>query len=189
MSAAPELFPLNGYIDCVCGSTMHNTERGTVVCTTPTCERNSIEYERPTLPLQRARQDKVQPAEVSTPPPPAAPSVPLEYLRQTGRTHRMLAKAAEGLAAGATVTVVAASDTHAKVLREHMRNRFGEAASMHVKFISIKSRPLDFETMRSPGIDAEWMLYDHYALESRAAAFLAKLHEFDPPVARPPRSW
>jgi hypothetical protein len=174
-----ELFPLHGFVDCVCGSTMDRTPRNTLWCLQLACKRYSIEYERPTVGLQRAKPQAT--------PEPKKEESPLEYLRQTGRSHRMLEKAAKLVAAGIKVTVVCADSQQVRTL--HGMASANYAADCIPSFVSAASRSIDLNTMELYGIDAGIVLFDHYVIEQRAEKLLAELHAYDLPVTPPARNW
>lgn len=193
LQTAPELFLLNSLINCVCGSTMTNMTSDTARCEHFGCARYHVVYERPQIPLQRARVPRPSTPPVSPPSVSLAPgcdtTVPLGFLRQTGRTYRMLQHAVQLVDQGIPVTIVVLDSVQVRHMRSKIDHEFPRLSG-EVRIINLATEPrFELETLHITGVDARGVLFDHYVLERRAEKLLAALHYFDPPVPRPPQSW
>lgn len=118
---------------------------------------------------------------------------PLQYLRASGRTTRMLEAAIQEAEAGRAVYVIAA-DSRQKVMLEHrldqllkmkIPRRKGEqplhGERMGIQFDTPESAAnFSWETLRLMGMHPNCVvLVDHYAIEERFKKILETLHRFD----------
>lgn len=106
----------------------------------------------------------------------------MENLRGTGRTHRMIQEAIRLAREGRAVYVIAADQSHRKLLESQIPDGLG---------ISVETPGttgnFDWQRMELRGAHENCVvLADHYAIESNWPRMLEMLHRFDPPAAPVP---
>ena len=110
---------------------------------------------------------------------------PLDNLRRTGRTTRMLKEAYRLASEGRAVYVLACRHNDALKMECDFDDMYGKGESLRlgIKFESPVSLPdFDFSTMRLRGAHPNCcVLVDHYTIEFHYARILQELHRFDPP--------
>jgi len=199
----PVSFPQDIQLTCDCGCLLSKKTSDILTCYTEGCRHFGQEFWVPRVSLTRLEHTELpglsdvrpapQPHTYIPTMPPSENQPPLTYLRQTGRTRKMLEKANLQLLTGVPVTVVALKQEQVQNLQAFMRQCFPATAGQ-LKFICLAGKSLDLETLRMSDIGGPVrtegsVLFDHYVLESRAAKLLQELHAYDPPVTLPVPDW
>jgi hypothetical protein len=116
-------------------------------------------------------------------------SSPLEHLRQTGRTTRMLKHAVNLARSGKRVVIIADNRTDANRLSLELHQFItlepGEtlqSRGIKVSVPELLGADFDWEDMSVPlADDATVFLVDHHAIEDRYSKMLKMLHAYDKP--------
>lgn len=118
---------------------------------------------------------------------------PLQYLRHSGRTTRMLEAAINLASEGRAVYVMTASSQEKRRLEDFLDRILKESVRLRESVGPAGGRlGIQFETTESTGQGFDWeqmrlvgahpncaVLVDHYAIEKRYARILEMLHRFD----------